>query len=31
LGEPYVERWHMELMSIFVWLMLAVAGRGMML
>jgi hypothetical protein len=31
LGEPYVERWHMEGMSLVVWLLLAVVGRGMML
>ena len=31
LGEPYVERWHMEVLSLGVWLCLAVAGRRMML
>ena len=30
LGEPHVQRWHMEIMSLAVWCMLAVAGRGMM-
>ena len=30
LGEPHVQRWHMEMMSLCVWMLLAVAGRGMM-
>ena len=31
LGEPHVQRWHLEVMSLFVWVMLAVLGRSMML
>jgi hypothetical protein len=30
LGEPHVQRWHMEVMSLCMWCLLAVAGRGMM-
>jgi hypothetical protein len=31
LGEPHVQRWHLEVMSLFVWVMLALLGRSMML
>ena len=31
LGEPHVQRWHLEVMSLIVWVMLAVLGRRMMM
>ena len=31
LGEPRVQRWHMEAMSVGVWVFLASVGRAMML
>ena len=31
LGEPHVQRWHLEVMSLVVWALLALFGRSMML